>query len=141
MCTGACFLGGEVLRPSVTPSWPETLRRGSQSWKFCHTSKSSLNASVKSYLLLCFNCFSFDTGRVLAQRAIDIHPEQTREELAAAMGTMGAELMMKVLENLEQSWDRALEQDETLVTYGKDYTFTMTFTSSFLLLQQSECES
>lgn len=60
----------------------------------------------------------FDTGRVLAQRAIDIHPEQTRDELADAMGAIGAELMLEVLENLDQYWDRALEQDESLVTYA-----------------------
>ena len=38
MSTEVCFLGGEVLRPSVTPSWLETVRLGSQSWKFSHTS-------------------------------------------------------------------------------------------------------
>ena len=67
--------------------------------------------------------FSFDTGRVLAQRTIDIHPEQTREQLSDAMGQMGAELMLDVLDNLKGYWDRALDQDENMVTYGKSRFF------------------
>ena len=63
--------------------------------------------------------FSFDTGRVLAQRAIDIHTEQTREELTDAMAATGAELMLEVIENLDRYWESALEQDDKLVTYGK----------------------
>ena len=63
--------------------------------------------------------FSFDIGRILAQRSVDIGPEETRGELFEKMGEVGAELMMQVISDLEKSYENAWDQEESLVTYGK----------------------
>ena len=65
--------------------------------------------------------FSFDIGRILAQRATPIGPEQNLRELTEVMATIGAELMLDVLSDLDHHYAEAWTQDEAKVTYGKSH--------------------
>jgi len=62
--------------------------------------------------------YRFDIGRILAQRATPIGPEQNLRELTEVMATIGAELMLDVLSDLDNHYAEAWTQDEGQVTYA-----------------------
>ena len=66
-----------------------------------------------------FSHFSFDVGGVLAQENVGIHSDETRAELSARLAEKGAELMVKVVRDLETYKQNLKEQSEEGVTYGK----------------------
>eukprot|EP00095_Tigriopus_kingsejongensis_P007565 maker-scaffold369_size193746-snap-gene-0.35 protein:Tk07565 transcript:maker-scaffold369_size193746-snap-gene-0.35-mRNA-1 annotation:"methionyl-trna mitochondrial-like" len=59
----------------------------------------------------------FDIGHVLAVDKCSILPDETRQELTQKLGPIGAELMVKVLEDLESYQARKQPQSEAGITY------------------------
>ena len=120
MSTEVCYRDGGGLHPSTTQSWQGTKKQAFQSWKFCRT--GNILVSSNNYFVIYHSktsYFSFDIGRILAQRATPIGPEQNLRELTDVMATIGAELMLDVLSDLDNHYAEAWTQDEANVTYGK----------------------
>ena len=120
MSMEVCYRDGGGLHPSTTPSWQGTKKQAFQSWKFCRT--GNILVSSSNYFVIYHSktsYFSFDIGRILAQRATPIGPEQNLRELTDVMATIGAELMLDVLSDLDNHYAEAWTQDEANVTYGK----------------------
>ena len=60
----------------------------------------------------------FDIGKVLAKQSIDIGCDQTKEELTNILATIGAELMVRVLQDLESYRASSISQSEEGITYA-----------------------
>ena len=60
----------------------------------------------------------FDIGKVLAIQSIDIGCDQTKEELTDILAIIGAELMVRVLQDLESYRASSLSQSEEGITYA-----------------------
>ena len=63
--------------------------------------------------------FSFDVGCVLATCAIPVPDDVFREELSALIAAEGADLMVKVLRDLDAFEESKRPQGEDGVTYGE----------------------
>lgn len=72
-------------------------------------------ASSSSFLSTC----SFDVGRVLATQTVGIRPDVRREELSSELAACGADLMIRVLQDLDHFREGSWVQDDRLATYGK----------------------
>ena len=60
----------------------------------------------------------FDIGQILASEKIDIDSDQTKEELTKILAKIGANLMVKVLKDIEFYRCNSVAQDETQVCYA-----------------------
>ena len=57
-----------------------------------------------------------DAGDVLGQESLEIGAEENLEELQLRLGDLGADLVLRVLEDLERGCEKRVKQDESLVT-------------------------
>lgn len=60
-----------------------------------------------------------DTGNILKQESCEIFPQETSQMLQNRLSHLGAELLLKVLEEIEQQKLTAIQQDKSLATYAK----------------------
>ena len=60
----------------------------------------------------------FDIGHMLARESVSIGCDQSREELSEVMANVGAELMVKVLKDIDLYRLNSLPQDKSEVTYA-----------------------
>lgn len=64
----------------------------------------------------------FDIGEVLAQRKIDVHPEETMPQLRDRMSRLGADLLLDTVEKLPTILESAHPQNEQGITYAPKVT-------------------
>ncbi|KAH0554881.1 methionyl-tRNA formyltransferase, mitochondrial [Cotesia glomerata] len=64
----------------------------------------------------------FDIGDILAQKIVDIHPDETQPELYDKLSKIGANLLIETIENLPHVLKSAKPQSETNVTYAPKIT-------------------
>lgn len=64
----------------------------------------------------------FDLGQMLAAQKCDIGPDETRQELSEKMSHIGADLMLKVLQDLDSYSEHARSQGDQGVSYAPRLT-------------------
>ena len=62
--------------------------------------------------------YSFDIGKVLAKEEVEIHSDMYREELSAQLSNIGANLIIKVLRDLDSYKANSVSQSNDGVTKG-----------------------
>jgi methionyl-tRNA formyltransferase len=65
---------------------------------------------------------ALDAGDMLAQEAIDIGPEETAGEVEARLAPLGAELALRVIEQIRAGTAQGVKQDRALVTRAPKLT-------------------
>jgi len=79
---------------------------------------SIIHGETQTGVTTMFMDAGLDTGDMLLKRAIDITPEMTTEELHDSLREIGAELLAKTIQELQQGRLVRTPQDDTLSNYA-----------------------
>ncbi len=78
-----------------------------------------LNGETSTGITIMKTDIGVDTGDIIYQKSIDISKNETCGELFDRLSTLGAECVLKVLEDLDKGAINCVKQDENLATYSK----------------------
>lgn len=70
---------------------------------------------------------SFDTGEILAQTSIDIHPDETQIQLYSKLANIGAGLLIGTIKRLPNIIQCGIPQNEDYVTYAPKITRNISY--------------
>ncbi len=98
--------GGINVHASLLPKY-----RGAApiAWAIYHGEKETGVTIIKMSVAL-------DAGDMLAREAVDIGPEETAGELEARLGPLGAQMALRVIEQIEAGTAKGDKQDKTQAT-------------------------
>ena len=74
------------------------------------------DGATKTGVTIMCTDIGMDTGDILYQQEVDIEPSDTAKELFAKVAQIGAESLVKVLDNFEFYYKNRTKQDDTLAT-------------------------
>ncbi|KAK0095863.1 hypothetical protein PV326_007196 [Microctonus aethiopoides] len=70
---------------------------------------------------------NFDTGEILAQTSIDIHPDETQIQLYSKLANIGAGLLIETIKRLPSIIQCGIPQNEEYVTYAPKITQNISY--------------
>jgi methionyl-tRNA formyltransferase len=83
-----------------------------------------LNGDAKTGVSIIIMHEKVDAGDILSQKEYTMKPDETTDSLLTQLNNLGADILIPVIKNFEQYYQKRIKQDETKATFTKMMTKT-----------------